>query len=329
MNGFANPLALTRIIAIGVICMLAAFHALPQSFPAKPIRLIVPNAPGGGSDLVARLLAEKLFHSLGQQVIVENRAGAGGQLGAEFVVRSAPDGYTLLLGTTMTLITAPSLYPRVPYKSPKDFSPVSSVASTSYLLVIHPSVPANSVQDLVKLVKSRPTRLNYASTGPGSPANLAGELFNSLTGAKMVHIPYKGSAPGTISVMQGETDLMFSNLLPAIPMLKASRLRALGITSLKRSSLLPKLPTLDESGLNGFSVQQFYSVVAPAGTSKEIVKRLNEVIHKEMQSAETVQRLASDGSEVSLSTPEELERLITSEIAKWSKVIKEAGIKPE
>jgi tripartite-type tricarboxylate transporter receptor subunit TctC len=172
-----------------------------QAYPSKPVRLIVPNAPGGGSDLVGRLVAEKLSRALGQQVVVENRAGAGGQLAAEFVARSAPDGYTLLLGTTSTLITAPALYPKIGYNPTVDYAPISAVASTTYLLVIHPSVPARSVKDLINAAKARPGRLNYASTGPGSPAHLAGELFNSMAGVNTVHIPYKGSSPGTLSVV--------------------------------------------------------------------------------------------------------------------------------
>jgi tripartite-type tricarboxylate transporter receptor subunit TctC len=313
---------------IGVFA-LAASLAYGQTYPNKPIKLVVPNAPGGGSDLVGRVLAEKISRVLGQQVVVENRAGAGGQLAAEFVARSAADGYTLLLGTSSTLITAPALYPKISYNPTTDYAPISLVASTTYLLVIHPSVPARSVKDLINLAKSRPGSLNYASTGPGSPAHLAGELFNSMAGVKTVHIPYKGSSPGTLSVVQGETDLMFGNILPSIPLINLNRLRPLGITSLKRSSLLPDLPTLDESGLRDFEVQQFYSVLAPAGTSSDVIKRLNQEVNREMQSAETKKRLTADGSEVIVSTPEVLGKLIAFQIAKWTKVIKNAGIKPE
>jgi tripartite-type tricarboxylate transporter receptor subunit TctC len=260
---------------------------------------------------------------------VENRAGAGGQLAAEFVARSAADGYTLLLGTTSTLITAPALYPKISYNPTTDYAPISAVASTTYLLVIHPSVPVRSVKDLINLAKSRPGRLNYASTGPGSPAHLAGELFNSMAGVNTVHIPYKGSSPGTLSVVQGETDLMFGNILPSIPLIQSNRLRPLGITSLKRSSLLPELPTLDESGLRGFEVQQFYSVLAPAATSSNIIRRLNQEVNREMQSAETKNRLAAEGSEVMVSTPEALGKLIVFQIGKWNTVIRQAGIKPD
>ena len=320
--------ALTGAGGIGIFALAASF-AYGQTYPNKPVRLIVPNAPGGGSDLVGRLIAEKLSRVLGQQVVVENRAGAGGQLAAEFVARSAADGYTLLLGTTSTLITAPALYPKVSYNPTTDYAPISAVASTTYLLVIHPSVPARLVKDLINLAKSRPGRLNYASTGPGSPAHLAGELFNSMAGVNTVHIPYKGSSPGTLSVVQGETDLMFGNILPSIPLIQSNRLRPLGITSLKRSSLLPELPTLDESGLRGFEVQQFYSVLAPAATSSDIIRRLNQEVNKEMQSAETKNRLAAEGSEVMVSTPEALEKLIVFQIAKWNAVIRKAGIKPD
>jgi len=299
------------------------------NYPAKVIRLIVANAPGGGADLVGRVVSEKLSRPLGRQIIVENRPGASGQLGSEYVAKAAPDGYTLLLGTTLTLISSPALHPNLPYRSPADFAPVSLLASTTYVLVVHPSVPARSAKDLVALAKTRPGGLNYASPGPGSAAHIASEMLAAMTGTKLTHVTYRGALPGALSVVQGETDLMFLNLLPAMPLLKGNRVHALGIASLARSSILPEVRTLDESGLRGFDVQQYYSLVGPAGMSGEVVGRLHEEVVKNFQSPDVKSRLAADGSEVRVSTPAELEKLILSEIAKWGRAIKQAGIKPE
>ncbi|HEX2829045.1 MAG TPA: tripartite tricarboxylate transporter substrate binding protein [Burkholderiales bacterium] len=309
-----------------VLMTVSGAHA--QTYPTKPIRMIVPFAPGGGSDLVGRVLAQRLSASLGQQVVVENRAGAGGRIGTEIAARAPADGYTLLFATSSVMVTAPALYPKLPFDMPKDFAPISLVASTAYVLVVHPSVPARSVKDFIAIAKQAPDKLSYASSGPGGPAHLAGELFEALAGVKMVHVPYKGSSPGTLSVVQGETDAMFSNLLPALPAIKSGRLRALGVTSARPSAILPGVSTM-ASTLPGFEVEQLYAALAPAGTPREIVRRLNGEVHKAVQNADVRAKLATDGSEVHTSTPEELEKRIVAEIAKWSKVIKAAGIKDE
>jgi len=316
------------VLFLAVACCAAA-GAQAQSYPAKPIRLILPFPPGGGTDVVGRLLAQKLGQALGQQVIVDNRAGAGGRIGTDLVAKSLPDGYTLLLATSSVMGTGPALYQKLPFDMPKDFAPISLVAYTAYVLVVHPSVPAKSVKDLVMLAKSKPGRLTYASSGAGGAAHLSGELFSAMAGVKMIHVAYKGSSPGMFSVMSGETDLMFSNALPALPQVKNGRLRALGATTPQRSALLPDVPTIAESGLRGFEVQQNYGVLAPAGTPREIVLRLNQEVGKAMRTEDAKSRLLADGSEAKVSTPEELERMITVEIAKWSKVIKQAGIKEE
>ena len=313
-------------LATAVLIAGAIQNVHAQGYPSKPIRIVVPNAPGGGSDLVARVTAEKLAKPLGRQVIVENREGAAGQIGTEHVVRSAPDGYTLLLGTSLTLITAPALNPKLPYRSPDAFAPISLLGTTTFVLVVHPSVPARSAKDLVSLAKAKPGAFTYASSGVGSPAHLAGELFQSMTGTKMLQVPYKGSAPGMLSVTTGETDLMFGNLLPARPLIVTRRVRALAVASLIRTALLPEVPTLHESGLRGFDVRQFYALLAPARTSREILMRLNAEVASVMQSPETKQALAKDGTEVQTSSPEELEKLIVTEIAKWSRVIRSARI---
>ncbi|MES2561702.1 MAG: tripartite tricarboxylate transporter substrate binding protein [Pseudomonadota bacterium] len=295
-----------------------------QTYPTKSIRMIVPFTPGGGSDIVGRVLAQKLSVALGQQVVVENRPGAGGRIGTEAVARAAPDGHTLLFATSSVMVTAPALYAKLGFQMPGDFAPISLVASTAYVLVVHPSVPVRSVRDFIALARRTPGKLTYASSGAGGPAHLAGELFTALAGLKMIHVPYKGSAPGVTSVMAGETDAMFSNLLPALPAIKAGRLRPLGVTSAKPSTLVPEAPTLP-----GFEVEQLYGLLAPANTPRDIVRRLNAETAKAVQNAEVKAKLHNDGSEALLSTPEEFERRIVTEIARWTKVIKAAGIKEE
>lgn len=316
-------LALCGLLMVG---FSAAVHA--QVYPGKPVRMVVPFPAGGGADTMARLVGERLTAALGQPVVVENRSGAAGRIGTEYVARAAPDGYTLLMASTTVVIIAPALFSDLPYKSPGDFASVSLLAKDFFALVVHPSVPARSVKELVALAKARPGQLNFASSGPGDANHLAPELFQLQAGVKMFHVPYKGSGPGVLSVVMGETDLMFSNIIPALPHIKSNKFRALGISSLKRSSILPEVPTIDESGLSGFEVVPFYAVMAPARTPREIVQRLNQEIVKVMQSPDMRSRFVSFGTEIVGSAPEELEKTITMEISKWSKVIQQAGIKP-
>jgi tripartite-type tricarboxylate transporter receptor subunit TctC len=319
--------ALGMLLLAVVCCAVASVQA--QAYPAKTVRLILPFPPGGGTDVVGRLLAQKLAPPLGQQVIMENRAGAGGRIGTDLVAKSPPDGYTLLLGTSSVMGTSPALFQKLPFDMPGDFAPISLVAYTAYVLVMHPSVPVKSVKGLIALARSRPGRLTYASSGAGGAAHLAGELIGSMAGVKMIHVAYKGSSPGMFSVVSGETDFMFTNTLPALPQVKNGRLRALAVTTPQRSALLPDVPTVAESGLPGFEVQQNYGVLAPARTPRDIVNRLNQEIANVMRTEDARTRLLADGSEVKVSTPEEFEKAITAEIAKWSKVIKQAGIKEE
>ena len=300
-----------------------------QIYPSKPIRLVVPFAPGGGADLVGRLVAQKLTDALKRQAIVDNRAGAAGRIGAELVAKAPADGYTLLLATTSFMVTAPALYAKLPYNVQKDFAPVTLIASAPYVLAVHPSVPAKTVNELVALAKSNKGMLNYASSGPGGPAHLAAELFKSMAGVDMVHIAYKGSGPGTMAVLAGETDLMFSNISPAIPAMQSKRLRGIAITSEKRSSVLPQLPTVAESGLPGFRVDTLYAILAPAATPQDIIALLNAELVKAFDSVDVRKRLASDGTEVMVSSPENLDKLIREETRIWTKVIRDAGIKPE
>ncbi len=322
----ASLAAACAICSASVIAGTAGVHA--QAYPNRPVRMVVPFPPGGGTDLMARLVADKLTAALGQQIVVDNRAGAAGRIGTEFVARAAPDGYTLLMATATVMVIAPALFPKLPYRSPEDFASISLLSSDFYVLVVHPSVPARSVPQLIGLAKARPGQLNFASSGPGDTNHLSAELFQIQAGVKLIHVPYKGAAPGTLSVVAGETDLSFSNVIPALPQIKGNKLRPLGISSLKRSAVLPEVPTIAESGLPGFEVEPFYAVLAPAGTPQEIVQRLNREVVKAMQSPDMKSRLAAHGTQVVASTPEELEKVIATEISKWSKVIKEAGIKP-
>jgi tripartite-type tricarboxylate transporter receptor subunit TctC len=308
------------------IALSAAAHA--QTYPNKPVRLVVPFPPGGGGDTIMRLFAEKLTAALGQPLIVDNRSGAAGRLGTEYVARAAPDGYTLLHGSPATVTIAPALFAKLPYRSPADFAPVSLLAYDFQLLVVHPSVPARSIRELIALAKARPGQLNFASSGPGDLNHLSAELFQLQAGVRMLHVPYKGAAPAALSVMMGETDLMYINIIPALPQIRANKLRPLAVSNPQRSPILPELPTIAESGLPGFSAVPFYAVLAPAGTPREIVQRLNQEFVKALQSPDIKTRLATYGLEVVGSAPEELETMITAEISKWSKVIKQAQIKP-
>ena len=321
----------TRRFAAAAACsilLLGPGPAWPQAYPSKPVRLIVPFAPGGGADLVGRLLAQKLTVALGRQVVVENRAGAGGRIGTEAVAKAPPDGHTLLLATSSVMALAPALYDKLHFDMPRDFAPVSVVAMTAYVLVVHPAVPARSARELIELAKRAPRKLTYASSGTGAQSHLTGELFCARAGVTMIHVPYKGSASGTLSVVAGETDSMFSNLLPALPSVRSNRLRPLGVTSRERSSILPEVPVL-ASAIPGLVVEQLYGLLAPAGTPREIVMVLNVEAAKAMQAADIRDKLLADGSEVAVSTPEELEKRIVAEIAQWAKVIKATGVQPE
>lgn len=301
---------------------------LAQPYPSTTVRMVVPFPPGGGTDVIGRLLAQSIAAAIGKPVVVDNRAGAAGRIGTEYVARAAADGHTLLMATTTVIITAPALFPNLPYDSLKDFAPISPVASGSYVLVVHPTVPAHTVKALIVLAKMRPGQLNFASSGPGDTNHLSAELFQIEAGVRFVHIPYKGAAPGTLSVIGGETDLMFSNIVPALPHAKSGRLRPLGITTLERSPLLPHVPTIAESALLKFEVQTLYALLAPAGTPAEIIRRLNHVIADSVRTPEVRQRIESDGSRVLIGSSEALQKLIASEIDKWKRVIKRAGIEP-
>ena len=314
---------------VAVAAALLGAPAVHAQYPVKPIRLIVPNAPGGGTDTIARIISEKLSPALGQQIVVENRGGAGGRIAAELVARAPKDGYMWLLGSGATLITGPALDADRRYDPLKDFAPVSLAGTTAYMLVTHPSLPVKNVREFIALAKAQPSRLTYGTPGQGSPAHLGMELLQSMGQVKLIHVPYKGGAPAMLSLLQGETSVGLTNFLTGLPPVRANRVRALGVTSLKRTQLAPDLPTIDESGLRGFELQQFYSIVVPAGTPAEIVQRVNQEIVQRLPADDVKQRLANEGVEVMTSTPAEQGRLYAEQFAKWSKVIKQAGIKGE
>ena len=297
------------------------------AYPVKPIRFIVGFTPGGGSDTVARLIALKLGETWTQPLVVDNRPGAGGNLAIELVARSAPDGYTILCASSSFSII-PSLYRDLSYSPVRDFAPVTLASSAPYLLVLHPSVPAQSVKELIALAKAQPGKLNYASAGSGSTLHLAGELFKSLAGVDIVHVPYKG-ANGITDLIAGAVQLSFAGLPQTLPHVKAGRLKALAVTTSRRAVALPDLPTIAEAGVPNYEVDPWYGVIAPAGTPRAIVERLNAAINRAIAAPDIREKFMLQGLEPRTSTPAEFTSLISNEIAKWSKVVRDAGIKAE
>lgn len=317
---------LVRILALAL--MLGAQSAVAQSYPSRPIRLIAPSSPGSGVDIVARIVGQKLSENLKQQVVIDNRAGAGANLGAEIAAKAAPDGYTLFMGTPAHAINT-SLYRRLNYDIVKDFAPISLVTSGQYVLVVHPSLPARNVKELIALARARPGQLNYASAGNGNATHLAAELFKSLTKLNAVHVPYKGTGPALTDLIGGQVQFMFANLTAGLPHIKSGKLHALAVTGATRSPAAPDIPTMIESGVPGYTVTSWYGVLAPAGTSQEIINRLNSEIARVMRSPDMKGRLAGEGAEPTSSTPAEFAAFIKAEIEKWGKVIRGAGIRIE
>ena len=300
-----------------------------QAWPSKPIRFIAPNLPGGPTDILARLIGQKLAESLGQPVIIENRAGAAGNIGTEAAAKSAPDGYTLVTGNNATFGANVSLYQRLGFDPVKDFAPVVFVATQPNILVVHPSLPVNSVKELVVFARARPGQLNYSGSGMGANAHLAAELFKSMTGTSIVHVPYKSAAPALTDLIAGQTQLMFATALSVVPHIKANRVRALGVTTAKRSRSMPELPTIAESGVPGFEASTWHGVLVPAGTPAAIIDRLNGEINRMLQQAEVRDRLGVLGAEIVGGTPKDFADHIQREIPKWAKVIKTAGVRLE
>jgi len=317
----------TIVCALGALALAAFEVAAADNYPAKPIKIVVPYTPGGGADILTRTLAAALTPKLGQQVIVENRPGGNTIIGSEYVANAQPDGYTLLLVPASFAIN-PSFY-KVPYDTVKGFSPVGLVALVPLMLVANPNVQINSVKNLIDLAKAKPGKLTFASYGSGSPAHLAGELFKSMVGVDMLHIPYKGSAPALADVVAGHVAIMFSSMSPAVPLVKSGRLKGIAVTTTKRVPAMKDLPTIAEAGVPGYEVQAWNGIVAPAGTSKEIVAKLNRAIVEIVATKEFSDRISAQGFEPESSSPEEFAELIQRDILKWAKVIKDSGAKPD
>lgn len=315
---------LSFIIALSLL----ALPVVAQNYPTRAVRLVVPSSPGGGTDISARILAPQLTQFLGQQVVVENRPGAGTMIGGEAVARAAPDGYTLLMGIS-TLAINPAMYKKVPYDALKDLAPISQAVSLSNVLVVHPSLPARSVKEFVALVKPRPGQINFASAGVGTSPHLSMELFLVMTGLKMLHVPYKGSGPGVTDLIAGHVPAMMPNMLSAQPHIKSGRLRALGVTGSKRAPGADDIPTIAEAGVPGYEAVQWYGVLAPAGTPRDIISKLHTGVVRALQNPEVRQRLLNDGAEPIGSSPEEFAIYLRRETAKWAKVTQAAGIRPE
>ena len=319
-----------RRLLVVALLLLHAATAYGQSdaaknYPDRPVRLIVPWPAGGGTDIFARAISDKLRQSLGQPFLVENRPGASGNIGASTVVRAAPDGYTIMIGT-ITLATNPALYKSLDFDATKDLATITLVAGVPHMLVVNPSVPAKNVKELIALVKREPGKKSYASAGVGSPFQIAAELFKETAGVDILHVPYKGGAPAVADVIGNHVDMTFANLVAVLPQAKSGQVRALAVTSAKRSSAAPDIPTIAEAGLPGYEFTSWFGVLAPAGTPPGIIKKLNTEIVSALRSPEISARLSAEGADLIAGTPEEFDSFLKAETLKWAKVIRAAGI---
>ena len=312
-----------------VLALAAGFASLTsaQPYPTKPIKLVAPSTPGDAPDVIARLVADKLSTALGQQVVVENRPGAGGVVGSDYVAKAAPDGYTLIMGNAGSHGINAAVYSKLPYDIQRDFAPVSQVAVAPNVMVINPSVPASTVAEFIAYAKANPGKLSYASGGNGSSAHMSMELFKSMSGIDIQHVPYKGSSPALTDVVSGQVVAFIGNMPPTVPLIKAGKLRAIAVTTKSRSALMPELPTITEAGLPGFETVAWFGVLAPAGTPPEVVNRLSAEIAKIAKSPEIREKLVAMGAEPVGSTPEEFKAVIDRDIAKWKPLAQKVGIK--
>jgi len=315
-------------VALPLIASFAVGASLAQDYPSKPVRIVVPFSPGGSTDVLARIVGQKLTERSGQPVIIENRAGAGGNIGAEQVARSVPDGYMLLLGGVPHAISA-SLYSKLSYDLARDLAAVAEIASFPSAIVLHPSLPANSVKELIALARARPGQLSFGSAGNGSPNHLSLELFQTMAGVRMVHVPYKGSGQLVGDLLAGQVQLASMGLPVAVPHVHSGKLRAIAVTGAARSTLLPEVPTVSEAALPGFEVTSWYGVFGPAGLPADIVAKLNSEIGSAVTAAEVKERLAALGAEPSVKSPDQFGRYVRQEITKWAKVVKDSGAKAE
>lgn len=320
MHPFARVAAALALAALPM-------SALAQAWPSKPIKLVAPSTPGDAPDVIARLVADKLSTALGQQVVVENRPGAGGVVGSDYVAKAAPDGYTLIMGNAGSHGINAAVYSKLPYDIQKDFAPVSQVAVAPNVMVINPSVPASTVAEFIAYAKANPGKLSYASGGNGSSAHMSMELFKSMSGIDIQHVPYKGSSPALTDVVSGQVVAFIGNMPPTVPLIKAGKLRALAVTTKSRSALMPELPTIAEAGLPGYETVAWFGVLAPAGTPPEIVNKLSSEIGKIAKSPEIREKLIAMGAEPVGGTPEEFKAVIDRDIAKWKPLAQKVGIK--
>ena len=317
----------SRIFAVAALCLVSAAHA--ETYPAKSIRFIVPFPPGGPTDVLARVLGQKLSEQMGQPVVLDNRPGAGGNLGLELAAKSAPDGYTLLLGAVGTLTISPYLYAKLNYDPARDFQPISLVASMPNVLLVHPSVPAKTLKELVQLAKASPGKLNFGSGGAGTSNHLGGELLKSMTKIDIVHVPYKGASQAMLGLIGGQIDIVVIGTPTAIPQIQAGKVRALAVLSSSRLPAIANVPTAGEAGFPGYEVTTWYGVLVPAGTSKDIVARLNTELAKVMTVPASRDRIVGAGFDPMTSTPQQFAEFIKAESLRWGKVIKDAGIRAE
>ena len=316
------------VLAMSTALAWSSAARAQQAYPAKPIRLILPFPPGGSTDIVARLIGQKLTESWGQPVLIENRPGAGGNIAAETAARAAPDGYTLFQVNVANAIGA-TLYPKLSYDLITSFAPVIQLATTPYVLLAHPTVPAKNTAELIALAKARPGQLNYASAGGGSATHLSGELLKSMAGVNIVHVPYKGTGPAVTALLSGEVDLYFATVPAALPLVEAKKLRALGVTSARRSPLMRDVPAIAEAGLKGYETSTWHGILAPAGTSPEIVVKLNAEIARVLAQPAVKERLVGQGLDPVGGTPEQFGAYLKTEISKWAVVVKASGARAE
>jgi tripartite-type tricarboxylate transporter receptor subunit TctC len=317
---------LNSLLLAACVAALPMIPAQAQTFPTKPVTLVVPFPPGGPTDAMARTLAAEMKDSLGQPVIVENRAGAGGNIGAEYVARSAPDGQTLLFGTSGPLAINSSLYRKIGYDQAKSFAPIIQIGHLPNILVVNPAVPAKNVQELIAYSKSNPGKLSYASSGNGASSHLAGVMFNSIAGTDFQHVPYKGTGPALNDLLGGQVSMSFTDVLTALPYVKAGKLRALGVTTATRSQALPDVPTLAEQGIKGYDVSVFFGIVAPAGTPPAIIGKLNGVINETLKAADMRELLTKFGSQPRIGSPQDFATFLAGETRRWADVAKAANV---
>ena len=327
LNFKALPRAAALAGAIALLPMAPAVQAQPASYPTKTVRLVVPAAPGGGADFLARIVGTKLSEQTGQTFVVDNRAGASGTIAADLTVKAPADGYTLLLGQSTSMAIAPHLYAKLPYDTLRDLTAVTLVAEVPNILVVHPSVAANSVKELIALAKSKPQALNFGSAGNGAPSHLAGEMFKAAAGVNLTHVPYKGAGPAVNDLIAGQIQVMFAPIVAVLPQVKAGRLKALAVTSAKRSAAVPDLPTLSEAGLAGVEIVSWFGFFVPAATPQPVVDKLYQETAKALKSPDTVERFAKEGAEPSGMSPADFTAYVAQDYARFAKVLKDNGIK--